>query len=50
MNKDVEKFRAAIIKELSDEAKRLYLKSSKDEQLRISGIARAIKIIEEYNG
>ena len=39
-----------IIKLLTEEAKVMFHTKDKDNQLRINGIAIAIKIIEKYNG
>lgn len=46
-SKEIEDYRKRLIQKLTDEARALYSSKDKSNVLRMSGIARAIKIIEE---
>ncbi len=47
---ELNKVKEDLKKRLTDEARRLYSSKDKDNQLRIGGLAKAIKIIEDYDG
>ncbi len=48
--KELAKIKSDLKQLLTVEARTLYMSKDKDNQLRVSGIARAIEIIEKYSG
>ena len=46
--KEISKIKEDLTKLLTVEARTLYLSKDKNNQLRVSGIARSIEIIEDY--
>ncbi len=48
MDKNIEKFREELIKEITKQARLLYSCKDNDNRMRMSGMAKAIKIIETF--